>query len=62
MVMKKNDKKFTWCVRYYNLATETADYRFYYDLTVSEIERLASDFTASHSGYIVRVFKYYKMF
>ena len=60
--MKNKDKKFTWCVRYYNLATETADYRFYYGLTVSEIEHLASDFAASHSGYIVRVFKYHKMF
>ena len=62
MVMKKNDKKFTWCVRCYNLTTETADYHFYYDLTTSEIECLASDLAASHSDYVVRVFKFHKMF
>lgn len=58
----KTERKFTWCVRYFNVLTGNVEYRIYYDWTTSEIEEFVADFDASHEDYIVRVFKNYKKF
>lgn len=62
MVMEKKERKFTWCVRYYNVMTGHAEYRLYYDWTTREIKHFVDDFLESHGDYIVRVFKNYKKF
>lgn len=61
MIMK-TEKKFTWCVRYYNIKSCRAEYRVYFDWTESEIDEFISDFLASHKGYFVRAFKQHKVF
>ena len=58
----KTERKFTWCVRYYNVMTGTIDYRVYTGLSVREINETVEDFIESHSNYVVRVFKNYKAF
>lgn len=61
MVMKK-ERKFTWCVRYYDITSRSVDYRIFASLTASEISKEVADFLDSNENYIVRVFKYYKYF
>lgn len=58
----KTGRKFTWCVRYYNVMTGTVDYRVYAGLSAREINETVVDFIESHSNYVVRVFKNYKSF
>lgn len=58
----KTERKFTWCVRYYDVMTGTVDYRVYTGLSVREIDETVWDFIDSHSNYVVRVFKNYKSF
>ena len=58
----KTERKFTWCVRYYNVMTCNVEYRIYNDWTTSEINHFVAGFVASHKDYIVRVFKNYKRF
>lgn len=61
MVMKK-ERKFTWCVRYYNVMSGSVDYRVFAGLSVREINEEISDFLESNENYVVRVFKNYKSF
>lgn len=61
MVMKK-ERKFTWCVRYYDVMSGSVDYRVFTSLTASEISKEVTDFLDSNENYIVRVFKNYKHF
>lgn len=58
----KTGRKFTWCVRYYNVKTGSVDYRMYFDWSTREISDFVADFAASHKDYIVRLFKTYKTF
>lgn len=58
----KTERKFTWCVRYYNVMTGAIDYRVYTGLFVREIDEMIWDFIESHSNYVVRIFKNYKAF
>ena len=45
----KIERKFTWCVRFYNVKT-------------GAINEFIIDFVASNKDYVVRVFKQYKKF
>lgn len=58
----KTERKFTWCVRYYDVKSGNVEYRMYYDWTIREINELVVDFVASHKDYVVRIFKNYKAF
>ena len=58
----KTERKFIWCVRYYNVMTGAVDYRMYTALSTREINETVVDFIKSHSDYVVRVFKLYKTF
>lgn len=61
MIMKK-ERKFTWCVRYYDVMSGTVSYRVYVGLTVREINKEVLDFIDSNDNYVVRIFKNYKAF
>lgn len=61
MVMK-TERKFTWCVTYYNVKTGNIDYRVYFNWTIREINEFVADFVSSHDDYIVRIFKNYRTF
>lgn len=61
MIMKA-ERKFTWCVRYYNVMSGDVDYRVYVGLTVREINKEVLDFIDSNDNYVVRIFKNYKVF
>ena len=58
----KSERKFTWCVRYYNVMSGSVDYRVFTGLSVSEINEEIVDFLKSNENYVVRVFKNYKLF
>lgn len=58
----KKERKFTWCVRYFNIRTGNIDYRMYYDWTTREVNEFVADFISSNKDYIVRVFKNYRTF
>lgn len=58
----KKERKFTWCVRYYDVMSDTVRYRVYVGLTVREINKEVLDFIDSNDGYVVRIFKNYKVF
>lgn len=58
----KKERKFTWCVRYYNVMSGSVDYRVFAGLSVREINEEISDFLESNENYVVRVFKNYKSF
>lgn len=58
----KKERKFTWCVRFYNVMSGSVDYRVYVDLTTREINKEVLDILNSNGGYVVRVFKSYKVF
>ena len=59
MVMK-TERKFTWCVRFYNVKTGKIEFLMYYDWTARAIDELIADFVASNKDYVVRAFKEYK--
>lgn len=61
MIMK-TEKKFTWCVRFYNVKTGTVNYLMYHDWSTRAINEFITDFVESNKGYIVRAFKEYKKF
>lgn len=61
MIMK-TERKFTWCVRYYDVMSGTVSYREFIGLTVREINEEVKDFIDSNDNYIVRIFKNYKYF
>lgn len=58
----KKERKFTWCVRYYDIMSGTVSYRVYVGLTVREINKEVLDFIDSNDNYVVRIFKNYKAF
>lgn len=58
----KKERKFTWCVRYYDVMSGTVSYRVYVGLTVREINKEVLDFIDSNDNYVVRIFKNYKAF
>ena len=58
----KTERKFTWCVRYYDVKAGVINYRVFRALSVREINEEISDFTRSNKDCIVRVFKLYKAF
>lgn len=58
----ETERKFIWCVRYYNVMTGAVDYRMYTALSTREINETVADFIESHSDYVVRIFKLYKTF
>lgn len=58
----KVEKKFTWCVRYFDLNTCSISYRIFAGLTTREINEEITDFLKSNKGCIVRLFKHYKNF
>lgn len=55
-------RRFTWCVRYYNVMTGEVTYSVYVDLTLRQINQEVLDFLESNNDYVVRVFKNYKVF
>ncbi len=61
MIMKR-ERKFTWCVRYYNVMSGSVEYRVFVDLSVREINEEVVDFLESNEDYVVRIFKNYKVF
>lgn len=62
MFMEKKERKFTWCVRYYNVKSGYIGYSMYSDWTTREINEFVANFIESHKDYVIRVFKYYKDF
>nr|DAP73410.1 MAG TPA: hypothetical protein [Microviridae sp.] len=58
----KTERKFTWCVRYYNVKAGSVSYRVFVGLSVREINEEIADFVKSNKDYVVRVFKHYKSF
>lgn len=58
----KKERKFTWCVRFYDVMSGTVDYRVFADLTICEINERVKDFIGSNDNYVVRIFKNYKVF
>ena len=58
----KTERKFTWCVRYYDVMSGTVSYREFIGLTVREINEEVTDFLNSNKDYVVRIFKNYKAF
>ena len=58
----KRERKFTWCVRYYNVMSGSVEYRVFVDLSVREINEEVVDFLESNEDYVVRIFKNYKVF
>lgn len=58
----KTERKFTWCVLYFDVMSGTVSYRVFIGLTVREINDEVKAFIASNDNYIVRIFKNYKHF
>lgn len=58
----KKERKFTWCVRYYNVMSGSVDYRVFVGLSIREINEEIVDFLESNEDYVVRIFKNYKVF
>ena len=58
----KKERKFVWCVRFYNVMSDAVDYRVFVDFTVREINEKVRDFIDSNDDYVVRIFKHYKVF
>lgn len=58
----KKTRRFTWCVRFYNVDSGDVTYRVYVDLTIRQINQEVLDFIDSNDGYVVRIFKNYKVF
>lgn len=61
MIMK-TERKFTWCVRFYNVKTGAIDYLMYFDWSARAINEFITDFVDSNKDYVVRAFKQYKKF
>lgn len=58
----KTERKFTWCVRYYDVKAGSVSYRVFVGLSVREINEEVTDFIKSNKGYVARIFKNYKAF
>lgn len=57
----KKERKFIWCVRFYDIVSDTVRYSVYVGLTVREINEEILDFINSNDNYVVRIFKNYKV-
>nr|DAV53611.1 MAG TPA: hypothetical protein [Microviridae sp.] len=55
----KREKKFTCCVRYYDIMSGTVSYRVFVNRTVREINKEIKDFISSNDNYRVKLFKIY---
>lgn len=58
----KKERKFTWCVRYFDIESSSVSYSLFIGLSVREINEEIADFLKSNKNYFVRVFKNYKSF
>lgn len=58
----KTERKFTWCVRYYDVKAGSVSYRVFVGLSVREINEEITDFLKSNKDYVVRLFKNYKKY
>jgi hypothetical protein len=58
----KTERKFTWCVRYYDFKADSVSYRVFVGLSVREINEEVADFIKSNKDCVVRIFKNYKVF
>ena len=58
----KKERRFTWCVRYYNVMSGDVEYRVFVGLTTREINEEVLDFIELNENYVVRIFKNYKVF
>lgn len=58
----KKERKFTWCVRYYDVMSGSVSFRVFVGRTVREINEEIKDFIASNDNYVVKLFKNYKTF
>lgn len=58
----KTEKKFTWCVRFYNVKSGVIDYLMYFDWSARAIDEFITGFVESNKDYVVRAFKQYKKF
>lgn len=56
------ERKFIWCVRYYDVKAGSVSYRVFVDYSAREIKEEVVGFLKSHKDYVVRVFKSYKSF
>lgn len=56
------ERKFIWCVRYYDVKAGSVSYRVFVDYSAREIKEEVVEFLKSHKNYVVRVFKNYKAF
>lgn len=56
------ERKFTWCVRIYDVMSGSVEYRVYTDWTTSEIKHFIGNYAKSRKDCIVRLFKNYKKF
>lgn len=61
-IIMKKERKYTWCIRYYDVMSGIISYRVFVDLTVREINRETKDFINFNDNYIVKIFKLYKRF
>lgn len=61
MIMK-TERKFTWCVRYYDVRTGVVCYREFKALSVREIKEEVADFAESNEYYIVRILSSIEVF
>lgn len=59
-IIMKKERKFTWCVRIYNVMSGTVDYRIFANFTVREINERVKDFIDFNNDCVVRIFKQYK--
>lgn len=60
--MRKKEKTFTWCIRYYNVKTGNIKYITRFGWTAREIEEHVVEFIQNHEDYSITVFKNYKSF
>lgn len=56
----KAKKKFTWCVRFYNVKTGDLDYLLYRNATVDDVNWFVDTSLEGNSDYVVDIFKYYR--
>lgn len=58
----KTERKFTWCVRYYDFKSGSVSYRVFVGLSVREINEEVTDFVRTNKNCVVRIFKNYKAY
>lgn len=56
------ERKFIWCVRYYDAKAGFVSYRVFVDYSAREIKEEVVEFLRSHKDYVVKVFRDYEAF